>query len=170
MKSILPLLLVLLATLSSSGCGGTSTSAATEAGQDEHEHHHHHEEEHRPRDFPDAVGKAGLRHRGVLWELEHEHGDRQEFAHEFGEFLDVIDWLPEFAADSDMRKAEWDRVHAATARLRGAHAVVERKLAEGTTPTAGDVDVEAANAAFEELESVRAETRALFEKKKGDQL
>lgn len=144
-----------------SGCGSAPTSAATDdhhdAEHDDSDHHddhvhHHHEVEHRPDDFADAVRAARRRHGIVLEELEEGHVDHLE--HEVEELLDVIDWLPEFAADSDMRKAPWDRVHAASQKLRSSYAVVEEKLAEGETPTREDVAVEDAESALEELESL----------------
>lgn len=113
------------------GCGGgaapkASAGSAVPSSDDrdhdhddhdhDHEHHHHHEAEHRPRDFPDAVAAVRRRHALVLEELEEGHLEHAE--HELEKLLDVVDWLPEIAADSDMTKGPWDEVHAASKRLR----------------------------------------------------
>ncbi len=39
------------------------------------------------------------------------------FTKEFQEALDIAGWVPEFAADSDLGRAEWDRVNEASKRL-----------------------------------------------------
>jgi hypothetical protein len=94
-------------------------------------HHHHHEAERRPRDFPDAVAAVRRRHALVLEELEEGH--LEHAVHELEKLLDVVDRLPSIAADSDMPKAPWDEVHAASKRLRALCASGLESLRAGRT-------------------------------------
>jgi hypothetical protein len=103
--------LLLLFSLSHAGCSAGTTSHAD--GDDDHLEHHI--PEHKPRDFADAVHQVRQRTRHIQ-DIAGDN-DSGHLAHELRELGDIIAWLPELAADSDMRKQEWDRVHRLTQEL-----------------------------------------------------
>jgi len=107
------LLIISFTALYSSGCG-PSTVSPTSA---EEEHLEHHIPAHKPATFTDAVEalRNRIRHVGD----ESAAGRADHLAGDLSELRDIVDWLPELAADSDMRKADWDEVNALTAELRG---------------------------------------------------
>lgn len=92
---------VLCATLSLFGCAEESV-----------EHTHREIPQHRPVHFKAAVADIKLR----SWELANKGGrvGSLEFVH----FVDVIGWIPEMAADSDLAKAEWESARAASDRMK----------------------------------------------------
>jgi hypothetical protein len=90
--------------MSLAGCAGDTDL--------EEEHVHHSFPEHRPANYKDAVGGISLR----AWELANRGG--RIGSREFGHFVDIIAWVPEMAADSDMTKADWDKANAAATRLK----------------------------------------------------
>lgn len=63
---------------------------------------------HKPESFVEGV--AALEQR-ALSAAEWTDQQRQEFA-------DIVGWLPELAAQTDLVKAEWDRVQAETLKLQ----------------------------------------------------
>lgn len=87
------------------GCGG--------GGDPEQEEHAHHEfPDHRPGNYKEAVSAISQR----SWELANRGGKIGSL--EFGHFVDIITWIPEMAADSDMRKADWDKANNAAGKMR----------------------------------------------------
>ena len=89
------------------GCGG--------GGDPEQEEHAHHEfPDHRPGNYKEAVSAISQR----SWELANRGGKIGSL--EFGHFVDIITWVPEMAADSDMRKADWDKANDAAGKTAGA--------------------------------------------------
>lgn len=81
--------------------------------EDEHEHHDHahHDPEHKPKSFPDAVERLrGLR--PDLVERALPGSEEWEIA------VDIVDWLPELAAESELNEREWNRVESNTGELR----------------------------------------------------
>src|SRR5258708_36989171 len=71
--------------------------------------------EYRPASFTDGV--RAVRSRLAKLSAEGAIENRQQFAREAQQLRDVIQWLPELAAETDLRKADWDRAHAAARRL-----------------------------------------------------
>jgi hypothetical protein len=88
------------------GCGpasGTGTAA------DDRDHHlEHHVPEHKPHSYAHAVTELRRRFDAIHEEIAAGHS--AHVAQELDELRDVINWLPELAADSDLRKAQWDIV------------------------------------------------------------
>lgn len=84
----------------------------------------HHTPPHKPPDYPAAVDR--------LVELHQEiRSGRSRETHQldvFTETYDVVRWLPELAADSDLKEGPWNRVHAAARRLE---AILTEVLARG---------------------------------------
>ena len=105
------LLLFALLILTIAGCGGGTASepAASippEHGtphDDEEEHLEHHIPEHRPPDFSSAVDQI-VRRFGDLADMQ--SGSLPGTAVE--ELADIVRWLPEIAAESDMRRSAWE--------------------------------------------------------------
>ena len=73
-------------------------------GHDDHGHDHH-IADHRPEDYADLVRQ--LERRPSLIHAEADH-DMRHAAHELEELRDIIAWLPEIAADTDLVKRDWD--------------------------------------------------------------
>ena len=67
--------------------------------------HDHHIADHRPDDYADLVRQ--LERRPSLVHAEADH-DMDHAAHELEELRDIITWLPEIAADTDLVKRDWD--------------------------------------------------------------
>lgn len=92
------------ALLSVAGC---SEDASEEAG-----HVHHDFPEHRPANLKSAVAAIKLR----SWELATRGGRVGSL--EFYQLVDIINWVPEMAADSDLKKTDWEAAKAAAESLR----------------------------------------------------
>lgn len=73
----------------------------------------HHVPAHRPIDFPAAVARLEALHAELLDGKSDRPVDSLDA---LTELSDVVRWLPELAADSDLDRKSWDRV-AATTRL-----------------------------------------------------
>jgi hypothetical protein len=97
--------------LAVSGCGSANAPGATEAPREEHIGHVI--PAHKPKSFPDAVRR--------LRELNDAlSGDRDSGTKSLGGLqiaLDIANWLPEIAADSDMPETPWNEVNTRSARL-----------------------------------------------------
>lgn len=86
---------------------------------------------HRPATFADAVNELERRGEALFGASQVE--DRRG---ELSELSDIIGWLPELAADSDLGRADWERARGAAERLRE---VFERLAAE-SQPAPRDVE------------------------------
>jgi hypothetical protein len=76
----------------------------------EDDHLEHHVPEHQPPNFPAAIEELIRR----LHEFEESAGETEQAG---GEFRDIVGWLPELAAHSDLKKREWDAINTHTKRL-----------------------------------------------------
>jgi hypothetical protein len=70
---------------------------------------------HKPAGFVEAV--PALRDRLAEFQKNDSALDREARRKQVGEFKDIIQWLPELAAETDLRKADWDIVNAASKRM-----------------------------------------------------
>lgn len=109
---------LLVAVVAAAGCTRSGPMASTEAESEEkssHEGHEHHVPQHKPGDLPDAIRSL----RGRCAELLKDRRADQPtvFARQFGETNDIVGWLPELAADSDLGRAEWENVNDVSKRL-----------------------------------------------------
>lgn len=84
------------------------------------EHVHHEFPEHRPANLKEAVDALKLR----SWELANRGGKIGSL--EFGHFVDIIGWVPEMAADSDLKKADWESANTAAEHMKSS--VLSRDL------------------------------------------
>ncbi len=90
------------------GCGGASTA------QHDDDEEHHHIPAHRPRDLAAAVVQLEERPAALLKAIDSKDGNVETL---FSELRDIVRWVPEIAADSDMKKQPWDEVHTAAQKL-----------------------------------------------------
>ena len=99
----------------SSGCGSSAERTASTDPSD-HDGLEHHVPEHKPKTFGDAVHTLHTRLGMIQNSLG--SGETAELTVELREFEDIVNWLPELAADSNMRKVQWDEVHEIAKRLQ----------------------------------------------------
>ncbi len=90
------------------GCGAVSSG-----GVDDHLEHHL--PEHKPVSFAAAVEQVRLRHERLVTEFQTM--DAASVDREVSELLDIVGWLTELAADSPMKKPEWDEVNLSSKEL-----------------------------------------------------
>lgn len=77
----------------------------------EHHDHEHHDPEHKPKSFPEAVERLRTL-RSELAERSLPKSEEWEIA------VDIVDWLPELAAESELNEREWNRVESNASELR----------------------------------------------------
>jgi hypothetical protein len=100
----LGLMLVAFAGCQTKGTGpGTGDSASVED--------HHGIPAHKPKTFAAAIETLSDRLRG--WPESGDGIDREELAI----VTDIVRWLPELAADTDLRRADWEQVLAISGRF-----------------------------------------------------
>lgn len=119
----------LLLCLGLTGCETASTVS-------EGDHLEHHIPEHKPATFADAVEQ--VRSRNDRLAAEFESADMPAVDRQLTELLDIVGWLPEIAADSPMKKPQWDQANAVSRELllfyQGIAATTKRQT-RGTWPT-----------------------------------
>lgn len=98
-----------LLSIAASGCG-TETTTSQAADHSDEEHLEHFVPEHKPANFSAAVNSIQSR----IQQLTSTKGSRAQELSELGE---IIDWLPEIAANSDMRRKNWEQVDVITVEL-----------------------------------------------------
>ncbi|MGE0761256.1 MAG: hypothetical protein AB7F89_22040 [Pirellulaceae bacterium] len=87
---------VLIICLAYAGCHGA-----------DHEEAEHHTPAHRPPDYPAAVKRLLALHREIMdGTVERGATDLDVFQ----ELYDVVRWIPELAADSDLPREPWERI------------------------------------------------------------
>jgi hypothetical protein len=97
------------------GCGHSKPTPASGSEAEGHGHaYEHHNPPHKPRDFP--TGLAALRERLTSF-FKAPASPTPEADQEFTKLVDIVGWLPELAADSDLERAEWDRVNEQSKQL-----------------------------------------------------
>lgn len=135
-----PLLSILLLALlaPASGCGTASVDAEEEA--------EHHVPEHRPADYEQLVGE--LRTRLTDLRTPNHFPSRADAETLRGQLREIIGWIPELAAESDLRKQEWEDVRRVAGELAAAY---ERNLGESADELARTPPVLAASAEIDRL-------------------
>ena len=127
----------LLLPLFLSGCSGTQAEA-------EHEHHH----EHGPRPHFDVIVKRIRKQ--YRWAVQAaSRDDVKHFQHELEHFHESVELLPELAAETDLPKADWDRVQAASKVLEAESARLSQTKAQPS-----DTEQAAFDAALKKLEEI----------------
>lgn len=73
---------------------------------DPHDHDHHHDPQHKPENLPGLVASLNQRLQAT------------EFSeHQWKEILDIVRWIPELAADSDLRRQDFELAMQISERL-----------------------------------------------------
>jgi hypothetical protein len=110
--------IVCLPMLAVAGCN-TATTAPPESAERDYEHQHSHElPAHRPKNVAQAAAEIKKRVAGIETPASDETAREQQLA----ELLDIVRWLPELAAESDLSEADWTTID-------GESKSVEKKLA-----------------------------------------
>lgn len=99
--------IILLNLMLLAGCGSVQGEADSRL--------EHHTPAHKPANFADAIQQLRVRNEHVKKCFLTDESGR--VWREVSEILDILGWLPELAADSPMKKPEWDRVLDATSEL-----------------------------------------------------
>jgi len=107
--------------------GSLSGCVRSEADADDDHHLEHFVPHHKPANFADAV--EDIEHRAEHLSDHAGHGHDDE-AHEFQELLDVVNWIPELAADSDLNEADWNTANAAASSI--VTELQQRRAADGS--------------------------------------
>lgn len=122
-----------------SGCSETQVEA-------EHEHEHHHDHGPRPT-FEGVVKRVRKQYRWAVQAASRD--DVKHFQHELEHFHESVDLLPELAAETDLHKADWDRVNAASKVLAAECARIGQTKAQPSEAVQAAFDV-----AVKELEEI----------------
>lgn len=96
------------ATLFQSGCWRATESSPAD------DHLEHHVPEHRPRSFSQGVTQIERR---LALITAGPADSNDDFEQQATELREILEWIPDLAGDSDMKKAEWDQVNAAAREL-----------------------------------------------------
>lgn len=88
------------------GCAGSSSNA------DEEERLEHHIPAHKPTSFARAIPELDRRFHDPALGAGTKRVDPR-----WSELADIVRWLPELAADSDLRRQDWERVQQLTGEL-----------------------------------------------------
>lgn len=113
--------------LSQNGCGQADPDAHAEDHHLEHFVPHH-----KPANFAESVEDIEHRSEHLTAHAGHGHDDEAE---EFQELLDIVDWIPELAADSDLNEAAWQQAVDAGQQL--SHQLATRTSQDGSLDLTG---------------------------------
>lgn len=110
-------LAVVLSSLCLSGCAPTATveSPGTAEHEEQDHEHEHGIPTYKPKTFAAAVRQLSPRWKHISLELNAGHVEHADA--DLEELLEMIRWLPELAADTDLKKADWDRVQQLSTKL-----------------------------------------------------
>jgi hypothetical protein len=109
--------LVFLFAMGAAGCLRTEASTNSKSGGDQsaYAQHAHHTPAYKPRDLPGAV--KSLQERCAQLFQQNALGKPTSSDTYLQETLEIAGWFPELAGDSDLERAEWDRVNEASKQL-----------------------------------------------------
>jgi hypothetical protein len=125
------------------GCNASSSPG--DANRHEEEHAGHVIPAHKPKTFPDAVRRL----RELNDRFLRDEGGTASDPKSLAIALDIANWLPEIAADSDMPETQWNEVNARSMRLVADY----QELISGIAANARR-EVEQANAEIGNLEKL----------------
>lgn len=81
---------------------------------------------HRPAGFVEAV--STIRDRLAKFQTNDAPFDREARGQQASELKDIIQWLPELAAETDLRKADWENIHGTSKRMASRWAEIASRL------------------------------------------
>lgn len=126
--------LIALAILIAAGCGNSANTARDQALKPDHDHDHDHDDAehvHRPKNLARAVTDLRRRTDGLRRSLQ--HGRPSDAA--IQACRDLIRLLPDVAADSDLKRSDWEAVSRIAKDLdrwsAGADLVPEKSQLDG---------------------------------------
>lgn len=149
---LIPMAVLLFLT---SGCGRSESersgqfvgeTAAAKNQQHDHDHEHHHHV--RPAHKPDNIHELPTELRRML--MADESGAVRPSRRRQQQLREIVGWIPELAADSDLRRAGFDSAVAQQPKLLQ----VLDELAAGRSP-----DMNAWNAAVDQLQELADELK-----------
>ena len=118
------LFLALLGLVTAIGCGQESSTEQTGGHDHDHGHDHHHDHGHRPHSMHEAVAELTEMHDAIRTAiLDGKPGKAHDPLHEVGELLEI---LPDIAAETDLEKEDWDKVKAANEKLFDAFGAIDK--------------------------------------------
>ena len=139
-----------------SGVGGCTADKPSPTGgsaeHDSHDHLHDHGiPDHKPATFAEAVKQLPRRQRLLLSEFSAGHLDHAQEA--IQKLQDVIGWLPELAADTDLRESDWNTVQSVSQQME---AVVGHWPSLQSKPP--DQEIESLTVLIEQLKTLAEKT------------
>lgn len=111
------------------GCGRRSSTADANA------HDGHHEHEHQAPSYRGAVKEITFLHGMVLKHLQ--PADSHKLDHELEQLVEILERLPEIAADSELRKSDWELANQQSVSLLGKYRQFETAVKAGTSSASG---------------------------------
>lgn len=123
-------------------------SGAAKNQQNEHEHDHEHHHHARPAHKPDNIHELPTELRRML--MADELGVVRPSRRRQQQLREIVGWIPELAADSDLRRAGFDSAVAQQPKLQQ----VLDEIAAGRSP-----DMTAWNAAVDQLQELADELK-----------
>ena len=129
------LLAAMLICVITTGCGSSDGDLHHDDhnDQDDHEHLEHFVPAHKPKDFAELVDQLALRLPQLATTTD---GGSESATTSRRELADIIGWIPELAADSELKKAGFESAVATANKLA--------KILEGTTAGANTKTVDVA--------------------------
>jgi hypothetical protein len=103
-------------------------SAPSHGEPDRHDEEHigHVIPAHKPRSFPQAVSRCRELNNQISATVTHGNPNSSVDPQLLSVALDIANWLPEIAAESDLPASPWNEVHARAADLASAYKTVRR--------------------------------------------
>ncbi len=110
-------LVLILLVLITNGC--TSESTSVKKREDKREHHI---PPHKPASLLDSI--PALKNR--IREIEENASNISDI--QVSEFKEIIDWIPELAADSDLNHKDWNEVNELSHKIKKIFSEIENQL------------------------------------------
>ena len=121
-------LLVFFSTLM--GCGETSSNmSVSEIPVQGTERLEHHQAAHHPDTYAAAVSQIELSHARIQAQIKHSESD--SLKGEIQEMLDILEWLPIIAADSDLKKPDWETANQCATQLKKSYDAYAKAVNSG---------------------------------------
>ena len=96
------------------GCNKVAESASKE------DHLEHHIPEHKPKTYSATVKELDTRMRRLL-----NHRQEQSIQIKQQELADIIEWIPELAADSELKHKDWNQVKQVSTELTTVYKMID---------------------------------------------
>ena len=137
---------------------GCQSGDSADDVHDDHDHAGHDIPAHKPKDFPAAVHR--LRELNTEISGKISDGGQRAWAGDpaLPNSLDIANWLPEIAADSDMPEKPWNEANARAVRIAADYREAQWALGAGGSVKKAAIAVKRAAGAISELELLLAAT------------